>query len=1179
MKSSQWMDQQRSNLLAYEYLCHIGEAKEWIEACLEEEIDSIIKLEESMRDGIVLAKLAGWFAPHVVSRIVTDTKHKFLHSENINAFFKALSVVRLPQIFWFELTDLYDKKNIPKVIFCIHALSHLLSRRNMAPSIKDLFNELHFTSEELAAAQRVLDSYNVVMPNFRNVGSSLSRELNEPDYRSTPVDNEEQYHFRQIDMPHLIQRQYSGISPATPDLLVESDTEEVEIKKETMVFKTVKPFQTPEQVFWSAPETVEKVKVCQAAVRTWLDRRAFEHVQQVHQSTFFQSRIQHIQAQARGVLCRRELETKKITFETSEDHILKLQTACRSFLTRKRLQNLLDQYKQEVALASQQGHAKNQWLEGQLSQLTTDNNPSVNTVKNFIHLLDDNRLDFDSEIALEDLRQGVIQHIKENNQLESHVGTIDIQIALLVRNAITIDEVLKTTGAFNKKQQQRRFSQMANASTSPLTLRGVDKESRQKLELYQQLVYLLQTEPKYLARFMSITSEQDLGGHSNGHKRIESTVLSLFGYATNIREEYLLIKLCMYCIAEEMKFVKDTQEFMRGNYTFMKLVVQTNRGAKEREFFRKLLTPLITQVVNDDLLDLSTDPVSIYNNAINEEESRTGMPSQRKPTATSREALSFPDIRETFVTHLRNLRETTENFLAAITSATDQVPYGIRIVARELRLVLEENFPNEGPDRIVKILGNFIYYRYLNPAIVAPEQYDVIDDNIHPVQRKNLAEISKMLQQISSGKVFAADDMFLAPLNDYVYNAGKRFYDWFMKLTDVEDPETYFSMDPLSDMARTNKPLVYISPYELYYLHYMIENNMDTVEPEHNGMLTDVLRQMGPSPYGPGSELSETVICLTLSNRAQDIPLDPAARLQQLLVDTKRLVVYVIKIQSGNNLRTIFKQPIQQEHEDTWSTIKKEEFSEGTDKEHIIRNKRRLLRLNPNDPPVDLLSITFYQLKTIAHRLVLHLEKCKVIADNNDFQDMLNMIAQAITGKASQRRQRDKEIGKLTHSLDHLIQKKNYLTEQRTQYEDYLNGSMSIMATKRGKKHRFLLPFTRQYNHIKGLQKQGLVPKYGSYKYTARQLYDRGIVIEIVGIDKKLYDRIPIILSMNQVGIITIEGSYSGWGISSVQVDLRYEFLLQTQFEGVQTMRVLDGMAKVNVNLLIYLINKKFYSS
>lgn len=41
----------------------------WIEDCLQDEIDPIIKLEESMRNGIVLAKLADWFSPGIVRKI------------------------------------------------------------------------------------------------------------------------------------------------------------------------------------------------------------------------------------------------------------------------------------------------------------------------------------------------------------------------------------------------------------------------------------------------------------------------------------------------------------------------------------------------------------------------------------------------------------------------------------------------------------------------------------------------------------------------------------------------------------------------------------------------------------------------------------------------------------------------------------------------------------------------------------------------------------------------------------------------------------------------------------------------------------------------------------------------------------------------------------------------------
>ncbi|KAF7722402.1 hypothetical protein EC973_003178 [Apophysomyces ossiformis] len=1157
--SSQWMDKQRNTLLAYEYLCHIGEAKEWIESCLQEEIDPIIKLEESMRDGVVLAKLAAKFAPGTVQKIVIDTKRKFRQSENINSFFNALVIVRLPNIFWFELTDLYDKKNIPKVIYCIHALSHLLANRRVAPNIKNLYGKLHFTNEELRATQKVLDSYNVAMPNFKNVEHSLRNKLSEEFEDNT-------YQFQQIDLPDITE----GLPAPTPELIVEEDSDSDEDEERyRRVYSPIRNTKTEDDGInnWSDPVVLEKVKMCQSAVRAWLARKELRHAQTMHRSTFFQSRVTHIQAQIRGVLCRRALESKHITLENSEEWIEKFQSACRGYLQRNRYQQAMAHYESNIdKIVKLQGFVKNKLLKNSLRRLTTNNNPSVGTVKSFIHLLDDSNLDFDRELMLENLRQQVINHIRENNQLDAHVNSVDIQIALLLRNAISLDEVLKTTGAFQKKkEQQRRFSQLASPGKS---LRGVDKENRHRLELYQQLVYLLQTEPKYLARLMSLTSGQNLGEHTGGHKRIESTVLSLFGYATNSREEYLLINLCKYCIAEEMKFVGNTQEFMRGNYTFMKLVVQSNRGAKEREFFRKVLAPIISEVVNNEFLDLETDPVGIYHKAVNDEESRTGRPSARKHSVNSQEALADPEVRDKFILHLRNLREFTERFLTTITSAMDEVPYGIRVVARELRLVLEENFPDERPENIIKILGHFIYYRYLNPAIVAPEQYDVMDSFVDPVQRKNLAEISKMLQQISAGKIFDDNDMFLAPLNDYVEDAGKRFGRWFMQLTDVQPPEAYFGMDMLADHARTQKPVVYISPYELYYLHYMLGKNLDELEPSR-GTLRDILHDLGQSPYNPGSDVpsDSSVLCLALTNRCNDIPQDPTARLQQLLVDTKRLVVYVIRIQSGTTLQDIFEATVTQEHEQAWSNVKLEEFEDTA----RLSTQRRYLKLGRTaEEPLDLKSIRFDQLKTITHHLLAHLERCRVISD---VQDVINMIAHDITSKNSRREQRDREIAKLQQTLTHLKNKQQYLLDQRQQYEDYLSGCMDRMAGKKKKQRVF--PFTRQYFHIRGLQKQGLVPKYGSYKYTAKQLHERGIVVDIADIHPKHYDRIPIILSMDQAGVIAIEGSYAGWNITSVHVDVRYEDLLQTQFEGVQTMDVLDGLVKVNVNLLIYLVNKK----
>lgn len=104
---------------------------------------------------------------------------RFRHSDNINYFFKFTQHVGLPEIFCFELTDLYDAKNLPKVIYCIHALSHLLARKGLADRISDHVGKVEFTDEELRNKQKGLDAAGVAMPSFGNIGRQLAKEINE----------------------------------------------------------------------------------------------------------------------------------------------------------------------------------------------------------------------------------------------------------------------------------------------------------------------------------------------------------------------------------------------------------------------------------------------------------------------------------------------------------------------------------------------------------------------------------------------------------------------------------------------------------------------------------------------------------------------------------------------------------------------------------------------------------------------------------------------------------------------------------------------------------------------------------------------------------------------------------------------------------------------------------------
>ena len=112
-----WMDRQRTDLKSYEYLCHVGEAQQWVEGCLEEELGfGVTEMDDGLKDGVVLAKLARAFlGPEVVKSIyevrqarrlhdsrkladLQEGKHRYKQTENINHFLTFIRSVGMPEV-------------------------------------------------------------------------------------------------------------------------------------------------------------------------------------------------------------------------------------------------------------------------------------------------------------------------------------------------------------------------------------------------------------------------------------------------------------------------------------------------------------------------------------------------------------------------------------------------------------------------------------------------------------------------------------------------------------------------------------------------------------------------------------------------------------------------------------------------------------------------------------------------------------------------------------------------------------------------------------------------------------------------------------------------------------------------------------------------------------------------
>ncbi len=115
-------------------------------------------------------------------------------------------------------------------------------------------------------------------------------------------------------------------------------------------------------------------------------------------------------------------------------------------------------------------------------------------VRKFVHLLDHSDQDFQEELDLMRLREEVITNIRSNQQLENDLNLMDIKIGLLVKNKITLQEVVSHSKKLTKKNKGE-LSNLMMMNKQKGGLKALSKEKRKKLEAYQFLFYLLQVNP------------------------------------------------------------------------------------------------------------------------------------------------------------------------------------------------------------------------------------------------------------------------------------------------------------------------------------------------------------------------------------------------------------------------------------------------------------------------------------------------------------------------------------------------------------------------------------------------------------------------------------------------------------------------------------------------------------
>ena len=214
--------------------------------------------------------------------------------------------------------------------------------------------------------------------------------------------------------------------------------------------------------------------------------------------------------------------------------------------------------------------------------------------------------------------------------------------------------------------------------------------------------------------------------------------------------------------------------------------------------------------------------------------------------------------------------------------------------------------------------------------------------------------------------------------------------------------------------------------------------------------------------------------------------------------------------------------------------------------------------------------LTFTEYKTKALQNLTLLERDGLASRKKNFNEILQSVAADIRNQTLLRKERKSELATLNSTLAELAKKKAYYTLQVESYDSYLDSVMGSMSKDKQVKKK-----TGFWGRKTGNDGSGVGT---TVSYSAMKLKEKGVVVEIDNCPPHQMKFVTVEITSTEVGLYRIIATIMGGTIKMEPHLIRLQELLQLQYENVQTMKLMDAVT-VNVNLLIFLINKKFLNT
>lgn len=714
-------------------------------------------------------------------------------------------------------------------------------------------------------------------------------------------------------------------------------------------------------------------------------------------------------------------------------------------------------------------------------------------------------LEIDDELAkaqkvLRDLKSKISSQSKKNFVLEKDVRYLDSRIALLIQNRMALEEQ----------------NEVASHLEDALELEEGVFPNDEKTQKYGNLLFLLQSEPKHIAHLCRLVSMAEIDS------LLQTVMFTLYGNQYESREEHLLLTMFQSVLTYQFDTTPEYSSLLRANTPVSRMMTTYTRRGPGQSFLRTVLAERINSLIELQDLDLEINPLKVYERMCKQIEEETGsLPPDLPRGITGEQAAENPQVQAIIEPRLTMLTEFANGFLGTIIDGLSEAPYGIRWICKQIRSLTKRKYPEANDQVICTLIGGFFFLRFINPAIVTPKSYMLIDGMPAERPRRTLTLIAKMLQNLANKPSYAKEP-YMAKLSPFIQQNKDRVNKFMLDLCEVQDFYESLEMDQYVALTKNNLELA-ITLNEIYAMHGLIEKHGAELCKDENSHLALIMSELGHAlPQVPRKENRAINLPLfsrfeqTFENMTQNMDITQE---EIFFLEAKNVFVQIIRsIQHSS----VARKPLRLE--------------KIADAAATSRNDAVMVRKGIR-----------------AMELLSQLQEMGTINKSDQFGSLRDEVEQELSHLGSLKEGVHLETQKLEEVYKTIRDHNAYLVGQLETYKSYLHNvrSQSEGTRRKQQKHQML----------------------GPYKFTHQQLEKEG-VIQKSNVPDNRRANIFFIFTSPLPGTFVIALHYKGRSRGLLELDLKLDDLLEMQKENQDDLDL--EYVQFNVTKVLALLNKRF---